>query len=156
MKTKMILTLLFAAFFIACHPRKSIQKNSLSKTYISIEKTPCYGTCPIYTMSIDGDGIALLRAGDFMDEIGFFYARLNADSVHSLFTDAKACAWETYDSTYLNQYLDLPTTIIRFATNEKDTITVEYNTSNTPEELKLLGNKLGLLQEQLDWKPVVR
>ena len=107
-------------------------------------------------MSIDGDGIALLRAGDFMDETGFFYARLNADSVHSLFTDAKACAWETYDSTYLNQYLDLPTTIIRFATNEKDTITVEYNTSNTPEELKLLGNKLGLLQEQLDWKPVVR
>ena len=103
MKTKMILTLLFAAFFIACHPRKSIQKNILSKTYISIEKTPCYGTCPIYTMSIDGDGIALLRAGDFMDDTGFFYARLNADSVHSLFTDAKACAWETYDSTYLNQ-----------------------------------------------------
>ena len=154
MKNKMILTLLFAAFFISCHSGRNVSKNILSKEFISIEKTPCYGTCPVYSMSIDGDGVALLRAGAFMDEVGFFYATLQADSVNSLFRHAKVCDWDSYDSSYMNQYLDLPSTIIRFSMNAKDTITVQYNTVNAPQELRLLGNRLELLQEQSDWKPV--
>jgi|TARA_B110000503_G_C7119667_1_gene401906 hypothetical protein len=154
MKNKMILTLLFAAFFISCHSGRNISKNILSEAFISIEKTPCYGTCPVYSMSIDGDGVALLRAGAFMDEVGFFYSMVQADSVSSLFRHAKVCDWDSYDSTYMNQYLDLPSTIIRFSMNAKDTITVQYNTVNTPEQLKLLGTKLAFLQEKMDWKPV--
>jgi hypothetical protein len=154
MNYKMNLTLLFAAFFISCHSGRNIGKNPFSQTFLSIEKTPCYGTCPIYTMSIDGEGIALLRAGDFMDEAGFFYATLPADSVSSLFRHAKICNWDSYDSTYMNQYLDLPSTIVRFSTHAKDTVTVQYNTINAPAELRLLGNRLELLQEQMDWKPV--
>ena len=79
---------------------------------------------------------------------------VQADSVSSLFRHAKVCDWDSYDSTYMNQYLDLPSTIIRFSMNAKDTITVQYNTVNTPEQLKLLGNKLAFLQEKMDWKPV--
>ena len=154
MKNKIILTLLFAAFFISCHSGRNISKNILSEAFISIEKTPCYGTCPVYSMSIDGDGVALLTAGAFMDEVGFFYSMVQADSVSSLFRHAKVCDWDSYDSTYMNQYLDLPSTIIRFSMNAKDTITVQYNTVNTPEQLKLLGNKLAFLQEKMDWKPV--
>jgi len=150
----MILTLLFAAFFISCHSGRNISKNILSEAFISIEKTPCYGTCPVYSMSIDGDGVALLTAGAFMDEVGFFYSMVQADSVSSLFRHAKVCDWDSYDSTYMNQYLDLPSTIIRFSMNAKDTITVQYNTVNTPEQLKLLGTKLAFLQEKMDWKPV--
>jgi len=154
MKNKMILTLLFAAFFISCHSGRNISENIFSKDFISIEKTPCYGTCPIYTMSIDGDGIALLRAGDFMDDVGFFYATLKADSVSSLFRHAKVCDWDSYDSSYMNQYLDLPSTIVRFSVHAKDTVTVQYNTINAPAELRLLGNRLELLQEQLNWKEI--
>jgi hypothetical protein len=154
MKNKMILTLLFAAFFISCHSGRNISKNILSEAFISIEKTPCYGTCPVYSMSIDGDGVALLTAGAFMDEVGFFYSMVQADSVSSLFRHAKVCDWDSYDSTYMNQYLDLPSTIIRFSMNAKDTITVQYNTVSTPEQLKLLGTKLAFLQEKMDWKPV--
>ncbi len=150
----MSLTLLFAAFFISCHSGRNISKNLLSQAFISIEKTPCYGTCPIYTMSIDGDGRALLRSGDFMDEAGFFYATLQADSVSSIFRHAKACDWDSYDTTYMNQYLDFPSTIVRFSIHAKDTVTVQYNTINAPAELRLLGNRLELLQAQMDWKPV--
>lgn len=148
-------TLLMAAFFfVSCNVNKDSCKKVKETAFISIEKTPCFGSCPIYTFNIQGSRNATLNARRFMDSIGVFTSQLSNDSLCSVFAKAKECEWKSYDSEYLGNYSDLPSTIIRYSPHAKDTFTVRYENGKAPKELILLVQQLDLQREQLVWQRV--
>ena len=67
----------FLLFILVLFSCGSSKKNTETKVkeikkelVISLERTPCYGTCPIYKMEIFSDGSAFYHGERFVDRIG--------------------------------------------------------------------------------------
>ena len=53
-----ILWILVSSLFCSCSGLKTITEEDL---LIELERTPCYGTCPVYTVKIDKSGKGLFE-----------------------------------------------------------------------------------------------
>jgi len=152
LKNIYIITLLVAAFFVSCHSAKNGCRKSTKNTYISIEQTACFGECPIYKLTVDGNGSALLDARRFMDSIGVFEAKVNSDTLCVTFAEAKKCKWETYDEEYISGYSDVPATVIQYSTNQRDTFTVRFQGERAPLQLLWITERLKSIKGAVKWK----
>lgn len=152
LKNTFIITLLVAAFFGSCHSAKNAFKKATNNTYISIEQTACFGECPIYKLTIDRHGSALLDARRFMDSLGVFEAEVNSDTICVTFAEAKKCKWETYDEEYISGYSDMPATVIQYSTNQRDTFTVRFEGERAPLQLLLISERLKSIKGAAKWK----
>lgn len=116
-----------------------------------MEQTACFGKCPIYTLTIDGNGAAMLDARRFMDSLGVFEATLDTDIVCDVLSTAKKGEWETYDKEYLTGYSDMPSTILSYSLNQKDTFTVRFEGEEAPVELMQITERLKGIKENTKW-----
>lgn len=156
MINKIILTLLCAAFFIGCAHRNEFSKKEKKAFYISVEKTACFGTCPIYKLEIENSQ-AMLDAKRFTDNVGMSLQPMPDKDYHALQDSCFKLDWASYDEEYLTGYSDLPSTIVRFSIHPKDTIEVRYEGSEAPAELIRLGNYLDIYQKKMQatWPAVL-
>jgi hypothetical protein len=53
-------------------------------TRVTLERTPCFGTCPVYRVSVGGDGAVAFEGLGYVDSIGSFTGRIDADRVAAL------------------------------------------------------------------------
>lgn len=61
-------------------------------TAITFERTPCFGTCPVYRVSVSGNGSVSFTGIRNVDSVGTFTGHLDAAAMRSLraaFDDAK-------------------------------------------------------------------
>ncbi|MDB9882350.1 DUF6438 domain-containing protein [Bacteroidia bacterium] len=155
MKNITILTLLMAAFFFSCSPKNKLSKKEQKFWYLSVEKTPCFGTCPIYKIEINGLAEADKDAKRFMDELGLFKATIDKETFSELVSLTKTADWKNYKSEYLTGYSDLPSTIIRFSEHAGDTICIRYESTKAPIELQNLADKVDSLSTLSIWESVI-
>jgi hypothetical protein len=79
---------------------------------IRLERSGCYGTCPIYSVEISGDGTVNYLGERFVKVSGGQTARINRKAVHDLYNAfAKADFFWTLDS-YESPVTDMPTYIV--------------------------------------------
>lgn len=152
MRNKIVLTLLCAAFFMGCAPRDNFSKKQQRGFYVSIEKTPCFGSCPIYILEVSKQE-AKLQAKRFTAHEGLSY-QVMSDMEYKALQDSCAQAdWGNYDNEYLTGYSDLPSTIIRFSIHPTDTIDIRYEGNKAPAALMQIGDMLQAYQKkmQAEW-----
>jgi len=152
MRNKIFLTLLCAAFFMGCAQRDKFSKKQQKAFYISIEKTACFGSCPIYILEVSKQE-AKLQAKRFTEHEGVSNQEMS-DLEYKAIQDSCAQAdWGNYATEYLTGYSDLPSTIIRFSIHATDTIDIRYEGSEAPVELRRIGDMLQVYQKkmQADW-----
>jgi putative hemolysin len=79
---------------------------------ITLERTPCFGTCPVYALTVYGDGTAVFVGQDFVEQTGEHRAIIGVEGVNYLvdqFLDAGYLAWE---DAYTNREMtDMPSAI---------------------------------------------
>lgn len=51
---------------------------------VSLERRPCYGTCPVYRVSVAGDGVVVFEGLQHVDSIGRFTGRIDDDRAAAL------------------------------------------------------------------------
>lgn len=146
-------TLLFLTLF-SCSNKTKLTKKQFETWYLSIEKTPCFGTCGTYLLKISADGILKLDAKRFLDIEGDYSSVLNADSTLSLINQVESLKWTQYAQDYLTGYSDLPSTILCYSKTAGDTTWLRYEGDKAPEEVMRLGKKLELIQKTTEWKSV--
>ena len=84
---------------------------------LKIQKTPCFGLCPVYTASIFKNGTVLYSGIKRVENIGFFSAKMELDSIQALIQEAKRINFEDFQIIYNSiQVTDLPSVIttVRF------------------------------------------
>jgi hypothetical protein len=131
---KRIITLLSAAFFLAC---SSSKKSGLSNKerlswYLSVEQTPCFGKCPIYQMSIDGNQQVRLSAKRFLPRIGEYHAAMPDSLFNEIVSLTQQATWDTYDSS--------------------DTITLTYENKLAPEPVVSIVELLQQFRTLAEWE----
>lgn len=111
-------------------------KNKLSDSLVArIQRTACFGRCPIYTASIYQSGLVLYQGEKWVEKEGMFQAKMTELEIKSLLEKAKSVGFfemnEAYDSPYVT---DLPSTIITLRND--DIIKIVANRYEGPEALR--------------------
>jgi hypothetical protein len=107
---------ILALMVSSCAPRA--ERIALThEDYIRLERTPCFGSCPVYAITIRGDGETEFIGKMYVKVTGTIHGHIPLDSVYSLFDRADRMHFfdleDRYESKKINDTItetvtDLP------------------------------------------------
>lgn len=123
---------------------------------ITLERTACFGTCPVYTVSIFGDGKVVYNGGDFVEVKGEQTSEIPAETVTQM-VDAFATAgyfeWQdAYDAMTVTDMPTITTSVTR--DGETHTVVRYAGDSSAPLLLPFLENWVDLMTNTALWTGV--
>lgn len=118
---------------------------------IGLQKTSCYGACPVFTLDIYSNCKVNLKAEKFLElGDGIFTSKLSKSQLDELINVFQSNNYFELNELYQSKALDLPTTYFFFSdTSASKTIEVY---GDWPEELILIDKHLMRLIGELNWK----
>jgi len=121
----------------SCRKSKAASEfNRFENSTIILEKTPCYGTCPVYVITIKGTGEVMYEGKEHVTKKGKYQKKLSDKEVNKLFNAFECSNFSDFRSEYTEEVSDMPTTYLTFEhRGYKKKITDYYG---APEELKKL------------------
>ena len=102
-----------------------------------MERTPCYGRCPIYDIKLYDNGLLLYNAKKFTDTVGCFFRVLSKEEMATLKDKFNKASFFKLAAKYPedgNTPTDLPSCIL-FFNNGSNKKTVTDKRWKTPETL---------------------
>ena len=117
---------------------------------ISLEKTRCFGTCPVFTLEIYDDGAAILRGEENFDKIGEYRAALSKKQVKELVKEFRGKGFFAFEDSYSSSASDLPTTYLSFTDKGITKKITDYD--QAPESLRELESKVESYIGILAWR----
>jgi hypothetical protein len=115
-----------------------------AKLVASLERTPCYGACPVYKWSLFADGTLKYEGKRFVKKIGIETAKLSAaevEQVRRAFREAKY--FDFIDNYDRREMTDNPWTNTSFTDGDKSKSVKHYHgDSSAPAALTALEKKL--------------
>lgn len=117
---------------------------------IRIEKTPCYGTCPVFQVSIYQGGYVLYEGKEFTDKKGKYYTFIEKEKLNEIIDFARTIKYFEMKEEYDCSATDLPSVIFYIANQGRKKQIISR--CNPPEELKQLDKLIMHHLEDLKWK----
>jgi hypothetical protein len=68
--------------------------------HLSLERRPCFGTCPVYTVTLERSGAVIFEGRRFVADTGTHTAAIPAARADSLFRALDAAGWFTFADRY--------------------------------------------------------
>ena len=133
-------------------PTTSPTENVFSDLVIMMERTACHGTCPIYKLTISGDGNVIYQGQDFVQVKGEQTASLSPAQIQDLVS-----AFEQANFFKLTDYThedttDSPSVITSITLNGKTkTVNHYYGDSSAPQALFDLESKIDEITNSKQW-----
>jgi|TARA_B110000914_G_scaffold109065_1_gene95521 hypothetical protein len=132
--------------YSSCNLSSSSTYGIQKKLIISLNKTACFGTCPVYKIKIYNNQSAIFEGVKFVEKEGSYNFKISKKEINTILNKAKKINFQKMEDEYTELITDLPTTYIMI--NNKQ-IKDYYG---APKELKELEeiieniflNKLGL------------
>lgn len=133
------------------------QKESTNKVEDSllarIQRTPCFGRCPIYILSFYKGGAVIYKGEKWVEMEGVFISKVSAAVLQSILDKAKEVGFWKMENVYDNEHVtDLPSTIVTIQKGDK--LKVVANRYNGPEEEANFEQYLDNLVTNLNWEKV--
>ncbi len=88
--------------------------------FFSLERTPCFGKCPAYFVTIKSDGSAIYKGRSYAPRQGTYIGTVDKASMQLLLDRAKAIGFFDFAEKYDGQVTDLPSTILRLNADGHD------------------------------------
>ena len=88
-----------------------------AESFISVQTSGCYGTCPIYEFTIMGNGESTYNGKRFVATEGEQSKTFSADKTNALFTAFKDANYWSFKDEYTSNITDLPTTYLTYSHN---------------------------------------
>ena len=134
-------------------PTSSLDPNLL----ITLERTACFGACPMYTLTIYQDGSVEYAGTDFVTVKGDQTGKITPEQVQELVEAFKNADYFNLQNEYTAPVTDLPTTITSF-TFEGNTKTIRNyggclhdSPVPAPQALCDLENKIDEITNSIRW-----
>ena len=133
-------------------PTTNPTENVFSDLVISLERTACHGTCPIYKLTISGDGNVIYQGQDFVQVEGEQTASLSPAQIKDLVTAFEQANFFTLTDYTHEDTTDSPTVITSITLNGKTkTVHHYYGDSSAPQELFDLESKIDEITNSKQW-----
>lgn len=117
LKTTFIIGMAALAFLLSCHNSKQSVKDDVSgkpakvngdSLLASITRTPCYGRCPHYTISIYKTGLVVYDGKQFVNKTGIHTTRLSEEKLEEIKNMAAQLNYYNLEDKYESHMTDLP------------------------------------------------
>jgi hypothetical protein len=126
-----------------------IEKSMGDSVYFSMQRTPCFGTCPSYTLTILEDGTAYYEGGRFAPREGSYTGKVSAETMEKLWELAETADFFSMQDKYDSNVTDLPSTIIRVHAKGKDKRVLARQ--GTPQTFKNFAELAEELLAPMEW-----
>lgn len=133
------------------------QKTVPADTKILLERTMCFGTCPVYTLTIYADGKVEFSGEKFVNAVGQHVKKISQEKVASILTEADSINFFELNGTYdCFDSTDSPTAKITITKEGKTKQIVHYHGCESANKKELaaltqLEDKIDELAEIADW-----
>jgi len=146
-----IVVLLLVSYFSYLYPKlvQPPKPTEYPNVVITIERTPCFGTCPDYKMTINGDGRVVYEGESFVKITGTQTTQLSQDKIKQLVDEFHQVDYFSLKDEYTAHITDLPTTITSITIDGKTKKVVNYY--GAPKKLGELENKIDEITNSKNW-----
>lgn len=97
-----------------------------SSVRITLERTGCFGSCPAYTVSIDGDGSVVFDGRSYVAETGRRRGAVDPAAVRALYDQFRTANFMSLDDSYVTDITDNPTYTLTMETAGTRKTVVDY------------------------------
>ena len=104
--------LVFILFFSSCFNLTKQKELQSPKIIISLEKTACFGRCPVFKIIIYNNGEALYNGRKFVKKVGEYDLKVSKREIDKILSKAKKIGFNNLKNEYSERITDLPTTYI--------------------------------------------
>jgi len=122
-----ILSLLaMALIFLGCHAGQKSTTGTVPQAlkgdslFAELERTPCFGKCPTYKISVYQSGYVVYNAVRWVKDTGLFYTFITPQQMEGISEMAKKTGFAAMKDDYHDPNItDVPTTFTSFRVNGK-------------------------------------
>lgn len=122
-------------------------------TLITLERTACFGACPIYTVSIDGNGRIVYNGLDFVTATGEQTAQIDPQQVQELIDFMINGDYFELEDAYTNRFVtDMPSAITSLTVDGKmKRIDHYFGDDAAPLILQQVENRIDTVANTSQW-----
>jgi len=142
-----VLFVVLAIFVSSC--KTPVETTSLTEKLFVFEKTACFGSCPIYTLTFYTNGIVEMDGKRFVDKLGIHELALTKSEYKSVVKSLEDLDFCNLQPIYGQGIADLPSTVITYQCNG-DSKTVKA-VMNYPESILLFAMNIEGLTKRPNW-----
>lgn len=161
---KNLFLLLFILFLFSCKTQQqntktvsetkteTIETSTDDSLLTYLERTACYGTCPIYKFSIYQSGYAVYEGKRFVEKEGKYESKIAKTILEEIKTKAKAINYFDLKDEYPKTASDFPAvkTAVLIDGKRKEI----FDGSGAPSALKEFEKFLDSVKDSANWKPL--
>lgn len=148
-----LLLLLLAIPVVGCTSHRLNGSDSYDDLVITLERTPCFGACPVYSLAIRGDGTVNYEGKDFVKVKGTARTTISMDQVYKLVHEfEKADYFSLKDSYTERTATDMPSVITSITTGGRTKKIEHYHGDfSAPEKLTELEYMIDQIVNADQW-----
>jgi hypothetical protein len=143
----------------ACSRREPAPAAAPAGPAVTLERTPCFGTCPVYTVRISRDGKVEFEGKQHVADSGQATAAVPPERVDSLLAELEAAGYFEFADAYemnspaCGMYATDSPMVITSATRKGETKTVRHDRgcSAAPPELSQLEQRIDEVAGTARW-----
>lgn len=142
-------------FVFACKSKKDVSevKQNNQNVFLSLERTPCYGTCENYKFIIYSNGYCIYEGKNFVENIGKYESVIDSKKIELIKNKAIEINYFSLENSYNHTGItDIPATITELIYNGKNK-RIE-NRYRGPQELKEFELYIDSIIKDLPWKKI--
>lgn len=138
---------------IAQKPGKETNPGSSDSLFFSLERTPCYGKCPVYKIIIYQSGYATFEAiMNVQNKAGLYQTEFSTEEMKLISDKAEEIKYFSLEDEYDSPVTDLPSVITQLNVNgKKKTIKDRHH---GPPELRQFEKFSDELINGKEWKKI--
>jgi Domain of unknown function (DUF6438) len=123
-------------------------------TSISLERGACFGSCPIYKVTLRSDGTATYDGERFVDRIGEYQAQIDLNDYSRLAGFVERAGFLEWNDEYVNENItDLPNYYLTVVADGA-TKTVHQYGVDEPPDFWVIAALVDFLADRTDWTSV--
>ena len=129
---------------------------ALPQAVLAMQKTPCYGKCPVYEARFMSDGRVTWYGKKNTDRVGHYEAFINENDLEQLREHIKNSQFQNFAPTYPTNadkiITDLPQTITKVQLNGQ--VLQVTNNHDAPQPLRELERLVEMELDKLIWRKI--
>jgi Domain of unknown function (DUF6438) len=134
-------------------PSKPVEVKVENELLVSLQRTPCFGQCPVFKIELFSDGKVVYEGKTFSKRVGSYRATATPEFIKAIQQKAADIKYLSLDTKYPkgeSMITDIPTTISFVRTGSENKMI--RNNYDAPPELLEFEHWLELQFENLKWE----
>ena len=127
--------------------------DNMSDVVVTLERGPCFGACPVYRLTVYGDGRVSYEGIRFVRIEGTRTATISEDNVRQLIAEFYAIDYFSLHDEYTHaDATDMPSATTSITIGGKTKTIIHYHGDfSTPDELTALEDKIDEIVSTRQW-----